>query len=261
MIIDFHTHCFPDRLATKALEAISFGGGGIIYNFDGTADGLVRRQKESGVEKSCVMNIATSPKSMHSVNDFAISLLQKEGIVPFGSVHPDAEDWSQELDRLHDAGIKGIKLHPEFQNYYADEEKMRPVFRKISELGFVVLFHCGADYSYRPPWKCTPESLLNALPYLDTNVVAAHLGGLELWDESYERLAGLPIYMDISAVYAHAHKYQIEQIFEKHGTDRILFGTDMPWQTPEMPLSMLKSLSLTPDEMENILYRNAEKLL
>lgn len=260
MIIDFHTHCFPGKLLPRALDGLSFTSGGLIYYFDGSADGLAEAQKGYGVGLSAVMNIAVSPRQMRSVNDFAISLLGKEGIIPFGSVHPDG-DYAEELLRLREAGIKGVKLHPEFQEYEADDDKMIPLYRKLSEYGFIVLFHCGSDYSYRPPWKCTPAKLKKALKYLDTDVVAAHWGGLDLGDDVLKELAGLPLYFDTSNGYSHLPKYLASEIIEKHGADRILFGTDMPWQTPEMGIRYINTLGLSDDEKNGIFYGNAERLL
>ena len=113
MIIDFHTHCFPDKIAAKAIEILRKRSGITRPFHDGTVNGLLSLQKNDGVDYSVVLNIATNPSQQKNVNDFAISLKNVEGIIPFGSVHPDSPDALDELERLALNGIKGVKLHPD----------------------------------------------------------------------------------------------------------------------------------------------------
>ena len=81
MLIDFHTHCFPEKIAKKAMETLSFASGGAIPFHDGTFSDLKRLMHESKVDKFCIMNIATNIKQQKAVNDFAISL-KSEDIFP-----------------------------------------------------------------------------------------------------------------------------------------------------------------------------------
>ena len=260
MIIDFHTHCFPDRIAQGAILHLSDKSGGLIPQTDGTKDGLEKHMKECGVDISCVMNIATNPHQMRSVNNFAKEI-DGEGIVSFGSVHPDAPDWEEELERIADMGLKGVKFHPDYQGFFADDEKMKPIYKKVSSLGLIALFHAGFDYGFEPPYHCMPDNMKKALSWFDTPVVAAHWGGVDVGLEVLKKLCGLPIYFDISFGYGSVAPAIEKKIIEKHGVDKLLFGSDCPWHSPAWELRNLKALGLSESELEKILHENAEGLL
>lgn len=149
MIIDFHTHVFPDKVAAKALPKLAAGSGGMEPVYDATVDGLESFLSKNGIGKAVALNISTNTHQQKSVNDFAVSLLKSDRIIPFGSVHPDSPDVFDELERLKAAGIKGIKLHPDYQGFFVDEKRMLPIYKKISELGFITVFHAGVDIGFR----------------------------------------------------------------------------------------------------------------
>ena len=159
MLIDFHTHAFPEKIAGRAMASLSHGSGGMVSQTDGTAERLKTEMERDGVDISVVLSIATNPKQQHSVNDFAIAMNRDPRLVAFGSVHPDAPDALEELERIAAAGLKGVKFHPEYQHFYADEERMKPIYRKISELGLITTFHAGHDIGFAPPYHCMPEHL------------------------------------------------------------------------------------------------------
>lgn len=262
MVIDFHTHCFPDKIAAKAIEKLAFASGGLTPSTDGTVEGLRERMRADGVDMAVVMNIATNAHQQKSVNDFAASIDNGEDIVAFGSVYPDSEDALDELERIKALGLKGVKLHPDYQGFAADDPKMKPIYKKISSLGLITLFHAGHDYGFAPPYGGTPEKLEVALGWLDSPVVAAHWGGIGCGDEVLARLCGRDnLYFDTSMGYCMMPKYYAAAILERHGADNMLFGTDTPWHTATMERRLLDSLSLTADEREKIACGNAKKLL
>ncbi len=260
MVIDFHTHCFPEKIAQRAIEKLSYACGGMIPQTDGTVLGLKTLMKSSGVDKSCVMNIATNPHQMKAVNDFAISI-NGGMIVSFGSVHPAAPDVLCELERIKDAGLKGVKFHPDYQGFFADDEKMKPIYKKAESLGLIMLFHAGLDYGFEAPYHGMPDNILGVLRCVDSPVVAAHWGGLNLGQEVIDKLCGLPVYFDTSFGYGGLPKAALLKIVEKHGTDKLLFGSDCPWHDPAWEMRNLDTLGLSDDEKNSILHKNAEKLL
>ena len=261
MLIDFHTHCFPDKIADKAIEKLSFVSGGLKYHTDGTVEGLRARMSKDGVSKSVVLNIATNVNQQSNVNDFAVSINNEVDIFAFGSIFPDAPDALAELERIKASGLKGVKLHPDYQGFFVDDEKMIPIYKKISQLGLVTVFHAGFDYGFPPPYGATPERLIKVIKHFDTPVIAAHWGGVNCAEGVIEHLCGTDIYFDTSFGYSMMPKYYAERILEKHGTDRLLFGTDTPWHTANMEMRLLNSLGLSTDEMDKITHKNAQKLL
>ena len=261
MLIDVHTHAFPDIIAPKAMAKLSHASGGMMPSTDGTAAGLRASMQRDGVSLSVVLSIATNAHQMRSVNDFAASLNGKEGILAFGSVYPFAPDAMEELERIKALGLKGVKLHPDYQGFSADDERMFPLYKKISALGLITVFHAGQDYGFPPPYGGTPEKMLRAYREFSSPVVAAHFGGVGCAEAVLNTLAGTGIYFDTSFSYAQLPKYFAERILEKQGAEKMLFGTDTPWHTPEQELRLLRSLGLDDAEWNAITYGNAARLL
>ncbi len=261
MLIDFHTHCFPDKIAPGAIAKLENVSGGLKPYTNGTLADTLHSMKEYGVDLSVVLSIATNAHQQKSVNDFAAQLNREENIVAFGSVYPHSPDALEELERIKALGLKGVKLHPDYQRFQVDDPKMKPIYKKISSLGLITLFHAGLDYGFPPPYMCMPKNMANALKWFSSPVVAAHWGGLNASEEVVKHLCGLDIYFDTAFGYASMPRYYAEKILEKHGTAKILFGTDLPWHTPEMELRQLDALGLSETEKDQICFLNAQNLL
>ena len=170
--------------------------------------------KKEGVDLSVVLAIATNPHQQTAVNNYAIVMDKESDIAAFGSVHPDAPNALEELERLKAAGIKGIKFHPEYQGFYADDEKMKPIYRKISELGLITLFHTGEDYGFSPPYHATPDRMVNALRWFDSPVVAAHWGGGGYYRQVLDQLCGQDIWFDLSFGYGAMPRHYAQTIID-----------------------------------------------
>lgn len=261
MLIDFHTHCFPNKLASRAVEQLKHAAGGIKSYNDATLQGLKNTMKEQKVDISVVLNIATNEKQQKNVNNFAAEINKEREIVAFGSVWPDEKYAIEELERIAELGLKGVKFHPEYQNFYVDDEKMKPIYKKISDLGLITVFHAGADYGYHFPYHCTPIRLRKALEWFESPVVAAHWGGLDMSEDVIKYLCGSDVYFDISFGYSHIPRPSAIDIVKKHTANRLLFGTDSPWQKAEHEIRLLNTLELSEKELELIKYKNAAKLL
>ena len=263
MVIDFHTHVFPDKIVNKAIESLSESSGGLIPQYNGTVTGLIETMNKDGVDKSVVLNIATNSHQMNSVNNFAefVNNNYSDRLFAFGSVYPDAPDVLDELDRIKAMGLKGIKFHPEYQKFYVDDEKMRSIYKKIGELGLITVFHAGFDLGFAPPFHCMPKNALKALEMFTSPVVFAHWGGYMCGTEVIEYLCGTEAYFDLSFGYGAIPKIVAEKIIEKHGITKLLFGSDGPWHAPSMEYRLIESLGLSIEEKNAIYYDNASKLL
>ena len=264
MIIDFHTHCFPDAIARRAVGGLSKTGG-IVPNTDGSFGDLERLMGAQGVSLFVVNNIASDTRRQKNVNDFAISI--NGGMcVSFGSVHPFAENFEEELLRLREAGIAGIKFHPYFQDFFVDDERAFPVYEKAAELGFIMLFHAGCDISFEDTERAAPGRFAAVLDRLESkeisaDIVLAHWGGSMMTERVIETLCGRNVYFDTSFGAGNITREQARKIVKLHGADRILFGSDCPWHTPEQEAAFIKSLRLGKKTVSKILSENAEKLL
>ena len=261
MLIDFHTHAFPQKIAQRAINTLSHASGGLQPQTDGTLASLKEQMRLDGVDISVVQSIATNPTQQSNVNSFAIEINQDDAIIAFGSVHPDAPDALDELERIKDAGLKGVKFHPDYQHFYVDDEKMIPIYKKISSLGLITLFHAGQEYGFAPPYHAMPERMLKALTWFDSPVVAAHWGGISCAMEVLETLCGTDLWFDVSFGYGAMSKWAAQSILDKHGPDKLLFGSDMPWRRPSWELRLLDSLDISDEDREKICWKNAAGLL
>lgn len=163
MIIDMHTHCFPDPLAEKPCPCLPCAQATPArlrrHGFGAERErALGRRGQGCGAQHSHQCPSAEKGQRLCNL------LLGDSVLIPFGSVHFESPDAISELDRLHDAGIKGIKLHPDYQGFFADDERMFPIYEKIGSLGMITVFHAGIDIGVPDPVHCTPQMLKRYSP-------------------------------------------------------------------------------------------------
>ena len=260
MIIDFHTHCFADEIASSAIPVLAQKAD-IPAFIDGTVSALKESMHTCGINYSVLLNIATKPAQTEKINSWA-ALVQKGNIIAFGSIHPEYENWENELKRIKELGLKGIKFHPEYQDFYADDNAMYPIYEKAFELGLIVVFHAGEDLGFKPPFHCTPERLNNLInDFKEGTIIAAHMGGFRYWGDVEKYLVGKDIYLDTSFCLGYMDKEQKQRIIKNHGYKKIIFGSDSPWKNQGEEVQRVKDLCLGKEAEDAIFYKNAVKLL
>jgi predicted TIM-barrel fold metal-dependent hydrolase len=263
MVIDFHTHIFPDKIAERSIQALQDVSK--IHAFtNGTLDGLKSSMKENNIDISVVLPVVTRPAQFDTITSFAAQVTSEEGIISFGGIHPDNEDYREKLDKIKERGLPGIKLHPDYQDTFIDDSRMVAIIQYASEIGLIVIIHAGLDIGLPDPIHCTPKRSANMLSQIENEnakIVFAHLGGYQNWDEVEEYLVGKNVWLDTSYVLGKVSDEQFLRIVKEHGADRILFATDSPWDGQKEALEHIRKMDLTEEEMERILYRNAVELL
>lgn len=260
---DFHTHAFADTIAERAVSALADSSGKVPAT-DGTLSGLKKKMAECSIDRMLLLPVATKPSQQHTINNWAASVMGG-GVFCCGTVHPDAEDILDEIERIKSLGLYGVKFHSEYQDFCPDEERMLPVYRKIASCGLFAVFHGGWDPFGTDDVRCTPERMARAVASCpELTFVTAHLGGIYMWDDVERHLAGrFPnLYLDVSVISSMGiSDEQVLRIIKMHGADRILFGSDCPWDDPANEIAMIDRLPLTDDEKEKIFFKNAGKLL
>ena len=259
-MIDFHVHAFPDDLASRAMEQLSQRSG-VIPSYDGTVSGLKRSMMRAGISMSVLQPVATKPSQVRSINNWLLSL-KSDWLIPFGAIHPDLERPEEELKKIKALGIRGIKIHGDYQDTFIDDERYMPIYEAMEDLGMILLLHAGVDIGLPPPVRATPERILKvheSFPRL--RIVAAHMGGFRMWDEVERYLLGREIYLDTSYVRTFMDDERALRMMREHGIDRILFATDAPWADQKEELSWITSLGFSEEEMAKILRENGAKLL
>ena len=265
MIIDFHTHCFPDTLAPRAIGQLSatVADMGISPATDGTASGLIANMARIGVDKSVVCNIATNPHQMKKVNDFAMSLASHDTLLPLGSLNPYAEGIEDELERLLSAGITGIKIHPDYMKTDIDDPAFEPIFELCQAKNVFVVTHAGLDPISPDHMYCTPQKICRVLDkFPKLKLVAAHMGGFHCEDDVLEHLCGRDVYMDTSLISQRPDRCPlIHSIFAHHDPHRFLFATDTPWTKGEEEIKAIQNAPMADEVKDMIFSGNATALL
>lgn len=260
MLIDFHTHMFPDALAGRALGKLS-DVCKLTPVTDATVEDTLEKLTQWGVDEAVALHIATAPAQQKNVNDFAAQI-NGGRLHSFGSVHFLSEDAPEEIERIHALGLSGVKLHPDYQGFDVNDRRLYPLYERIAALGLICVFHAGYDPLSPKHIHATPAMLAAVLREIPTlTVVCAHFGGMRLWDEVEKQLVGKRVYFDTAYTAGHLPREQAARIIAAHGAENILFGSDCPWQTSRETFEYFDSLPITQKEKDLIFYENARRLL
>jgi predicted TIM-barrel fold metal-dependent hydrolase len=262
MMIDFHTHIYPDALAPRVQQVMLSN---VDFDFtpstDGTLSGLLRYMDETGVDISVILPVVTRPAQFQSVNAWAASC-RSERIVAFGSIYPSPAAYKSQIDEIVRLGLKGIKFHCESQNFTVDDPFMLRVYDYALSRGLIIIHHAGYDPNFPGPYRSSPRRFANVVDQLRGGVfIAAHFGGYGDWDEAERWLVGRDIYLDTSNGIQYVTYEQFLRIVRNHGADKILFGTDCPWSDAKKEIALLKQSELTEAEKELIFSGNAKRIL
>ena len=276
MVIDFHNHFYPDKIAQAAIEKLTTCADIVAYT-DGTLSGLSEDLKKSGYDLGVVLPVATAPKQVENINTRAVAVQEQfPNLISFASMHPDYENYKDEIFRIKELGLKGIKLHPDYQNTFFDDKKILNILDEAFKNDLIVVVHAGLDIGLPDPIHTGVEQILKVLDIFKDRaqkLVLAHTGAWGQWNEVLEKIAGRNVYMDISFSLGSTKRKStgeelklldddlLVKIVRKHGVDKVLFGTDSPWGDHKMMLDKFLTLPFTKEEQDKILYLNAKKLL
>lgn len=263
MVIDFHTHIFPDKIAARSIEALE-NASGITAATDGTLKGLLDSMEKNKVDISVILPVVTKPSQFETVNQFAAEVNQKyKGkLISFGGIHPDSEDYKAELDRIKELGLPGIKLHPDYQGVMIDDERNMRIIEYADSLGLMIMVHAGIDIGLPDPVHCPPDRAAKVIDALEPDkLILAHLGGWKQWEEVYDLLAGEHVYFDTSFTFDYIEQDMFLRILQKHGHEKVLFATDSPWSDAAKAVDVVRNMPLGQKVIEDILSGNAKKLL
>ncbi len=258
--IDFHTHAFPDELAATAIPFLE-AEGNVKAFLDGTVADLLRSMDRAGIDKSLICSIATRPKQFRSILDWSKSI-RSERIIPLPSVHPKSVDLREQLRIIREEGFTGIKLHPYYQNFSIDEDRLEQLYGSLVEYDLLVVMHTGFDIAFPRMEICNPARVLKIVEqFPGLKLVTTHLGAWDHWDEVRELLIGRPIYMEISYALDFLEPETAREMITGHPAEYILLGSDSPWSDQQNTLDLLRALTLPPELFQRITRDNAELLL
>jgi len=260
MFIDVHTHAFHPKIADKVLRQLEehYGIHGIG---SGLIEDLLHRARKAGLERVVVHSAATAAAQVIPANNFALAMKEAHpSVIPFGTIHPDFTEWEAQLERLYQRGIKGLKLHPEFQSFRLDDPRLYPIFEAAADR-FLFMIHVGDDLPPDQNASCPYKiaRLLDMFP--KARIISAHMGGLKHWSHALESTIGRDMYIDTSSSLDFISDEELRAIWKKHPRDRILFGSDYPLYDPGAEMQKLQTrLLLTDSEMDDLLGNAARAL-
>ena len=198
-IADIHAHIFPEKLAEKASHSIgSFYGVSIEREAD--MPRLCAEDKLAGITRCAVSNSATNASQVRNANTFLAEAVRgHDGYLAFGTIYPGMDGFEEELDRMLELGLRGVKIHPDFQKLAIDDERGIETYRAIARRDLPVLFHMGDDrYDFSSPERLT--NLLRRVPELGRVLLPLHMlrhgENVFLDDYTVERLSaelGCPV--------------------------------------------------------------------
>jgi len=271
MVVDVHSHDFPDAIAPRAMAGMSRMTEGTLWAVgDGTLTNHLDHLECAGVDRAVSCPIATKPSQFEvifrralAIRDGVFGERARRMIVPFASVHPDDPDVKAHLKAIADAGIKGVKFHSYYQDFSLVESRSLRMFRIIADLGLVVQCHAGGDVSWKDTFgMCGPAeiaALMKECPGL--KLVAAHLGGCFRYPpHEVDRLLDCGVYIDTSALHWRWFHDEEMRLLRSWPSDRIMFATDFPWVHYPEAISWVKSVR-APEDWDALFGGNACRLL
>lgn len=259
-VINSHCHIYPEKIASKAVEGIK-NFYDLNMSLNGRTDDLIKDGSKVGVVHYLVHSVATTPKQVKSINEFiSYEVKSHNGLFTgFGTLHPDSDDIEGDFNYLCDLGLKGVKLHPDFQLFALNEKKAFDLGEVIAAGDVPLLIHCG-DFRYN---YSNPEQLIPFLDkFPDLTVIGAHFAGWSMWEDATRQLAGRQnLYVDLSSSLYALSAETANELIHAYGTDKVLWGTDYPMWDSVSEMEYFNRIDLTDEERSMILYENAAKLL
>ena len=256
--IDFHTHVYPDAIAPKAAESIrtfySLGNDAM----DGTVKMLLEKGQAAGTSRYVILPVAMRPDRTRHINDFILQKLSEHPeFFGFGTVHAAMENLMEEVDYIQKMGLRGLKMHPDSQVFSIDDERLFPVYEQIQGK-LPVLFHMGDHrFDYSHPVRL--RRVLDLFPKLQ--VIAAHFGGYEIYEQAYDQLKDTDCFFDVSSSLMFMAEGVAESYINRYGAERFVYGSDYPMWNPEEEMQRFLRLKLTDSQFEQIANKTAKRIL
>ena len=256
-VIDMHTHVYPDPIAMKAARSIR-NYYHLGENMDGTVSTLLERGTAAGVTNYLILPVAVKPEHVHHINQFTQQQIQEHAcFTGFGTIHLDMENLMEEVERIPQMGLKGIKLHPDCQHFNIDDPRLFPVYEAVQGK-LPMMIHLGDErYDYSHPARL--RKVLQEFP--DLQVCAAHFGGHTMYETAKEYLSDTNCILDISSTLMFLDKKTAEGYVNHYGAERLAFGTDYPVWDPVHEVQRLMALNLTMAQKEQIAWKTATHFL
>lgn len=259
-IINSHAHIYPEKIAEKATKAI-----GDFYDIKmdkkaGTSEELIKDGEPYGVSKYVVHSVATTAHQVRSINEFIKREMDLHPeFIGFMTLHPNLteDEILFEVNWAIENNFKGIKLHPDFQKFYVNDNDARKIYEIVGDK-LPILLHMGDNrYDYSKPYKLVEM----AKKFPNVKFIAAHFGGYREWSD-YTLYKGLDnVYFDTCSSLAFIDSETAKKIITELGVEKFFFATDFPMWDTKTELERFNKIPLSNEERKMILGENIKKFL
>ena len=257
-LIDIHTHIYPPAIARKAAASIREFYQLGTDEMDGTADTLLQKGTEAGIDRFVILPVAMRPDRTRHINDF---ILEQVAIQPrflgFGTVHAAMENITDEVEYIMDNGLRGLKMHPDSQQFAIDDPRLFPAYEAVEDKIPVILHMGDVSFDYSHPKRL--RHVLEQFPKLQ--VIAAHFGGYGMYETAFELLHDKDCVFDVSSSMMFMEEGVAEKYIRAFGAERMAFGTDYPLWDPVKETKRFLELKLTDEEFDQIGHKTVEQFL
>jgi predicted TIM-barrel fold metal-dependent hydrolase len=260
MVVDCHVHVYPHEVERKVIPKVE-SVYGVRARHPATVEGVRSAMKKAGIEKSLVLSYLNRPEHVVSFNTWCaeVQKTHKE-LLFFGGMHPDFEMPLEELERIKGLGLLGIKLQPNTQRFYPDDERFFPIYEMLVELDLAVAFHCGDEVIHFDQMYAHPSRFAQVLEsFPDLTILLAHLGGYKTWD-AIRYVAGYEsVWYDTAFCPRNLLDKEFREIVDRLGSEKVVFGTDFPWTDQATEKKEIERIFK--EDAVKILEENPKKLL
>jgi len=268
MIIDFHTHIFPDAIRENR-ENFFAGEENFRLLYESpkskivSVQQLMEKMDEQGVDRSVVFGFPwKNIQTCRANNDYVIEAVSAYpdrlyGFCCLDPMHPEA---LAEAKRCLDAGLCGLG---ELAFYDMDftqavTEQLTPLMDLYCDSDLPVLIHTNEPVGHIYPGK-SPMSLKNLYDMVrafpKNRIVLAHWGGgiffyHLLKKEVKEAFAN--VYLDTAATPFLYDEHVFRIAVDIIGAEKILFGSDYPLLPPKRYFNQMEDAGLSAEEIKLI---------
>ena len=270
MLVDCHTHLFayPGHLSEEFVTEANARSRGFPMDLNVTPERHWRAMQ--GVDKAIVFGLRALHSGLWVPNEYVAEYAAShpEKLIGFGAVDPCVDDVGATLDEIVRLGLRGVKLGPIYQNIHPADERLLPVYGFCEARGLPIMIHQGTTFVRTAPLKYALPILLEdvAVQFPALKMIIAHLG--HPWiNETLVLIRKHPgLYADISALHYRPWQFYNALITAReYGVlDKLLFGSDYPFTTPEASVDGLRRFNeivdgtrlpkLAPEEIERLIH-------
>lgn len=271
MIVDCHSHLFayPGHLSEEFVREAS--GRNRARSIDLHVPPERHWEAMRGVDRVIVFGLRAFHSGAVVPNEYIAEYARAhpEKVIGFAAVDPAHDKLPETLEHAVDRlGLKGVKLGPIYQNIHPTDARMKAVYAFCQERGLPIMIHQGTTFVSRGPLKYAMPVLLEdlAIEFPRLKMVIAHLGHPWIAETLVLIRKQENFYADISALHYRPWQFYNGLILAKeYGVlDKLLFGSDYPFTTPEATIAALRDLNrmvegtnlprLEPAEIEALIH-------